>query len=217
MRAIGVIGGGAAAGLSDAERRRMRRRDARSVSALYQSSSRALPVQAQVCRFPAASPADGGIHVLPVGGVEGWLFPGAGLPDAGHVFQNLRVDGHKVQGIPTPELPPQRLVSPDDFSATRRGRRNTTYYGYAANLSETCDPGNAFQLITQVQLDSNNVDDPQFLLAALPQLKERGGLETLYTDGGFGSFEVDQAMQTHQVEQVPQASGDVHPTPSDFG
>ncbi len=113
------------------------------------------------------------------------------------------VDGHKVQGIPTRELPPQRLVSPDDLSATRRGRRNTTYYGYAANLSETCDPENAFQLITQVQLDSNNVDDPQFLLAALPQLKERGGLETLYTDGGFGSFEVDQAMQTHQVEQVP--------------
>lgn len=119
--------------------------------------------------------------------------------------EHYQVEGKVVQGIASQELNPQRLLSPDDFGATRRGRRNMTYKGYVANISETCDPENEFQLITQIQLDSNNVDDPQFLLTALPNLKERGGVDILYTDGGFGSFEVDRAMQAQQVMHIPTA------------
>jgi hypothetical protein len=40
------------------------------------------------------------------------------------------------------------------------------------------------------------------LLAALPDLKERTGLETLYTDGPYAGPEVDQALRQHQVEQI---------------
>jgi hypothetical protein len=119
--------------------------------------------------------------------------------------EHYQVAGQTVTGIAGKELNPKRLLSPDDFGATLRGRRNTIYQGYVANISETCDPENEFQLITQIQLDSNNVDDPQFLLATLPNLKERGGLDTLYTDGGFGSNAVDRAMQAQQVAHIPTA------------
>jgi hypothetical protein len=78
-----------------------------------------------------------------------------------------------------------------------------TYQGYVTNLTETCDPDNPMQLITKVQVDSNNVDDPQLLLEVLPDLTKRTHLETLYTDGGFGSPDVDLAMNSHQVEHIP--------------
>jgi hypothetical protein len=60
-----------------------------------------------------------------------------------------------------------------------------------------------YQLITKVQVTANNVDDPRLLLEALPNLKERTELEALYTDGGFGSYAVDQAMLEYKVIHMP--------------
>jgi hypothetical protein len=91
--------------------------------------------------------------------------------------------------------------------------RTTFYRGYAANLTETCDPDNPVQLILKSQMASNNVDDPQLLLKALPNLKERTQLEELFTDGGYGSFDVDQAMKENQVEQVPTGIRGRQPNP----
>jgi hypothetical protein len=117
--------------------------------------------------------------------------------------EHYRVEAQGLKGRLDNELDPHRLLSPDDFEATLRGRRHATYRGYVANLTETCDPDNPMQLITKLQVDSNNVDDPQLLLAVLPDLQKRTDLETLYTDGGFGSSDVDLAMITHQVEHIP--------------
>lgn len=51
------------------------------------------------------------------------------------------------------------LQSVDDLEATYRKKGQRKYKGYVANLSETCDPENELQLITQVQVAPNNVDD----------------------------------------------------------
>jgi hypothetical protein len=130
------------------------------------------------------------------------------------IFQeHYRVAAQGVQGIPDKELSPQRLLSPDDFEATLRGRRDTLYRGYVANLTETCDPENPLQLITKIQVASNQVDDPQLLLAVLPELKARTELEELYTDGGFGSSEVDLAMIDQQVAFLPSGIRGRQPNP----
>jgi len=51
----------------------------------------------------------------------------------------------------------------------------------------------------------NNVDDTQLLDEALPELKERTELEMLYTDGGYGSPETDDALRENDVEQIQTA------------
>jgi hypothetical protein len=117
--------------------------------------------------------------------------------------EHYRIEAQGVKGLLDNELSPHRLLSPDDLEATLRGRRNTIYRGYVTNLTETCDPDNPVQLITKVQVDSNNIDDTKLLLAALPDLKQRTNLKTLYTDGAFGSPDVDLAMIGYQVEQIP--------------
>ena len=47
------------------------------------------------------------------------------------------------------ELSADSLQSPDDWEATYRRKRNEDYQGYVANLTETCDPKNKFQLINK--------------------------------------------------------------------
>ena len=127
--------------------------------------------------------------------------------------EHYRNEEQAVKGLLDQELSPQRLLSADDFEASLRGRRNAIYSGYAANLTETADPQNPFQLVTQVQVAPNKVDDPQLLLQALPGLKARTALHTLYTDGGFGSPDTDRAMITHQVTHIPTAIRGGKPNP----
>jgi hypothetical protein len=103
------------------------------------------------------------------------------------------------------ELSASSLQSPDDLEATYREKSKKSYKGYVANLTETCDPDNPMQLITKVQVASNCVDDAKLMEEVLPNLKERTGLETLYTDGGYGSPSADQSMQDNQVEQIQTA------------
>jgi hypothetical protein len=95
--------------------------------------------------------------------------------------------------------------SPDDWEATYRRKRAEDYRGYAANLTETCDPENKFQLINKVQVEPNNVEDADMLEEALPDLKERTDVKQIYTDGGYGSPDVDEAMREAGVEQIQTA------------
>jgi hypothetical protein len=105
------------------------------------------------------------------------------------------------------------LQSPDDLEATYRKKRGTGYRGYTANITETCDPENELQLITKVQVAPNNVDDTQLLADALPELKERTDLDTLYTDGGYGSPETDNELRESDVVQIQTAIRGRKPNP----
>jgi hypothetical protein len=103
------------------------------------------------------------------------------------------------------ELSASSLQSPDDLEATYREKNKKHYKGYVANLTETCDPANDLQLVTKVQVAANSVDDAKLMEEALPNLKERTELKTLYTDGGYGSPSADQTMQDNRVEQIQTA------------
>jgi hypothetical protein len=103
------------------------------------------------------------------------------------------------------ELSAGSLQSPDDWEATYRRKRNEDYQGYVANLTETCDPKNKFQLINKVQVEPNNTEDADMLEQVLPDLKERTGVDQIHTDGGYGSSDVDKAMRKANVEQIQTA------------
>ena len=97
--------------------------------------------------------------------------------------EHFEVKQTMVVAKPNEVLSATCLQSPDDLEATYREKRGKSYQGYVANVTETCDPENPLQLITKVQTAPNNMDDSQLLAEALPNLKERTGLETIYTIG----------------------------------
>jgi hypothetical protein len=111
---------------------------------------------------------------------------------------NLTKEGTQVK--PNEEIGAGCLQSIDDQEATFRRRGPAEFKGYVANLTQTCVPDNPVQLITKVQVDSNNVDDADLLIQAVPGLKTRTGLETLYTDGAYGSPAADELLIEHKVE-----------------
>jgi len=119
--------------------------------------------------------------------------------------EHFQMDADAIHSKPNNQLSANSLQSPDDLEATYRNKRGQGYRGYTANITETCDPDNELQLITHVQVAPNNVDDTQLLAEALPELKERTDLDTLYTDGGYGSPEMDDTLAEQQVEQIQTA------------
>jgi hypothetical protein len=119
--------------------------------------------------------------------------------------EHFQIEEDDVRSKPNHQLSASSLQSPDDLEATYRNKRGQGYRGYTANITETCDPDNDVQLITKVQMAPNNVDDTQLLAEALPELKERTELETIYMDGGYGSSEMDETLAEKGVEQIQTA------------
>ena len=114
------------------------------------------------------------------------------------------------------EITSSCLQSVDDLEATYRTKGAGHYKGYVANITETCDPENELQLITKVQVAPNNVDDGQLLAEALPNLKERTSIETMITDGGYGSEVSDDALQEQGVALIQTAIRGAQPTAGKF-
>ena len=128
----------------------------------------------------------------------------------GEHFQTKQTE---VSAIPNAELSSACLQSPDDLEATYREKRGEGYQGYVANVTETCDPENKLQLITKVQVGANNRDDDQFLAEALPNLKERGELAEMYTDGGYGGKQSDPVLAEQVVALIQSAIRGRNPDP----
>jgi hypothetical protein len=114
------------------------------------------------------------------------------------------------------EITSSCLQSVDDLEATYRTKGTGHYKGYVANITETCDPENEIQLITKVQVAPNNVDDGQLLAEALPNLKERTVLETMITDGGYGSEVSDHALREQEVTLIQTAIRGAQPSADKF-
>lgn len=125
-----------------------------------------------------------------------------------------------VESSPRPkensEITSGCLQSVDDLEATYRTKGAGHYKGYVANVTETCDPANELQLITKVQVAPNNVDDAQLLAEALPDLKERTGVDTMLTDAGYGGALSDAALQEQHVKLIQTAIRGLQPNPGKF-
>jgi hypothetical protein len=119
--------------------------------------------------------------------------------------EHFRLEPEGLQVKEGSELSASSLQSPDDLEATYREKRGQGHRGYVVNLAETCDPENPVQLITQVQVAPNTTDDSTLLAEALPDLKARTGVDTVFTDGSYGSPENDALLAEHQVTLIQTA------------
>ena len=101
------------------------------------------------------------------------------------------------------EISPSSLQSPDDPEASYRTKGKHHYKGYVTNVAETCDSDNPFQLITSVQTAPNPAEDSALLVEALPELKERTGVEVIYNDANYCGPTADEVLREQKVVQVP--------------
>ena len=99
------------------------------------------------------------------------------------------------------EVPSDSLQSPHDPDATYRVKGGATYCGgYVVNVSETADPENPVQLITDVQVEPNRADDAHLLKQSLAGQAARGvEVNQVTTDGGYTGPQGQSACDAHEV------------------
>jgi len=127
--------------------------------------------------------------------------------------EQFRVAAEATQPKANQEISASSLQSLDDLEATYREKNRVGYKGYVANVTETCDSENALQLITDVRVAPNTTEDGALLVAALPDLKQRTGLNTLYTDGAYGGPQSDTVLREQQVTLIQTAIVGSKPDP----
>ena len=124
------------------------------------------------------------------------------------------VAAETAQAKANQEISASSLQSLDDLEATYREKNRVGYKGYVANVTETCDPENPLQLITDVRVAPNTTEDETLLTAALPELKQRTDLDTLYTDGAYGGPQSDTVLREQQVTLIQTAIKGRKPDPA---
>jgi len=109
--------------------------------------------------------------------------------------------------VKTPkELNGSTLQSPDDIDAAYRQKRGRHYRGQSVNVTETANPENDVNLITDVAVCSNDTDDSKILNERIEPIKEKTpDLNELHTDGAYGSEDNDKKMEELEITHVQTA------------
>jgi hypothetical protein len=102
---------------------------------------------------------------------------------------------------PAGEMSADSLQSPHDPDATYHVKGGATYCGgYVTNVSETADPANPVQMITDVQVEPNRTDDAKLLQQSLDDQAARGlEMKQVTTDGGYTGPTGDAACEKYDV------------------
>ena len=97
--------------------------------------------------------------------------------------EHFTVVDDKITIKASKELDGSTLQSPDDIDATYRKKRNDHYRGQSVNVTETANPDNELNLITDIAVRSNNTDDSKILNERIEPLNPTFSLKVV--KGGF--------------------------------
>jgi len=120
--------------------------------------------------------------------------------------EHFVVVNQQISPKPTQELNSGMLQSPDDQDATYRKKKEQHSKGYTINGTETANPDNPLQLITDIAVNPNNIDDTQILYNRIDTIKEKTPeLNEMHTDGGYGSEDNDKKLDALEITQITTA------------
>lgn len=120
--------------------------------------------------------------------------------------EHFSIVSDRIEVKDSQELSSGVLQSPDDLDATYRHKNGKDYRGQVVTVTETANPDNELNLITDVTVDSNNIDDSTILNNRIDTMKEKTpDLEELHTDGAYGSSDNDRKMEKENITHVQTA------------
>ena len=106
--------------------------------------------------------------------------------------ENFTVAHKKVHVKPDGALTSDCLQSPDDEEATYLRKSGKHHHGRSINIVETANPDNQVNLITDVDVNPNNVGDSVVMNKRYDRLKEKTpDLNEMHTDGAYGNCDND--------------------------
>lgn len=120
--------------------------------------------------------------------------------------EHFEVIEKKIMVVSSNKLNSSILMSPDDEDATFRDKGYLGKKGYCGHISETANPGNSLNLISDIIVVPNNVDDAKILEKRLPEIiSKTPDLSEYHADGNYGSPSVDEIMERNKIIQIQNA------------
>jgi len=99
------------------------------------------------------------------------------------------------------EIDSGSLQNPSDGDASYRNKGGEKHKGYAINASESCGEDNEFQLITDIQIDKNNVPDSKLLDDSLDDTDSLvSEADNLYVDAGYTGENTEKKCKDNGIE-----------------
>ena len=113
---------------------------------------------------------------------------------------------NKVAVKKNEELHSGILQSPDDIDATYRKKDKKIAKGQSVNVTETANPENELNLLTDIAVKPNNTDDSDIMNNRIESLKEKTpDLKELHTDGAYGSEDNDKKFEELKITHIQTA------------
>jgi hypothetical protein len=103
------------------------------------------------------------------------------------------------------EITSDSCQNPYDPDATYIKKRGKGYNGYSANITETANPENDVQMITNVHTQPNIHSDKAFLKEEFDELAQTTEMQTLIVDGGYAGEENREKAQAAGVDLIETA------------
>lgn len=120
--------------------------------------------------------------------------------------EHFRIEEEKVIVKLPDELSSSSIQSPDDIDATYRNKNGKQSKGQTINVTETANPDNGINLLTDVSVQANNIDDSQVLETRIEKIKEKTPeIEELHFDGAYGSQSNDLKFEALEIRPVQTA------------
>lgn len=117
--------------------------------------------------------------------------------------EHFTVVENKIEVVPSGDLNSNILMSPDDEDAAFRTKRTSNCKGFSGHVSETSNPENEINLITDVVVEKSNADDAKILEERLPGMCEKTPeLAEYHADGNYGSPKVDEFMIKNNIALI---------------
>ena len=120
--------------------------------------------------------------------------------------EHFTIVKNKVTVKKNEELHSGIIQSPDDIDATYRKKDKKIGKGQSVNVTETANPENELNLLTDIAVKPNNTDDSDILNGRIETLKEKTpDLKELHTDGGYGSEDNDRKFEELGITHIQTA------------
>lgn len=114
--------------------------------------------------------------------------------------EHFKIESKKILVKKGSELHSGIMMSPDDSKATFRKKREKKSKGYSTHISETVNPDNEVNLITDVVTVPNNKSDVEILENRLPSMIEQTPtIKEYFADGAYGGPKVDDILEQHEI------------------
>lgn len=121
-------------------------------------------------------------------------------------FEHFKTVNEKIEIRPNEEMHSGMLQSPDDVDASYRKKGTQISKGQVVNITETANPENPIQLITDIVVKPNNLDDSEILNQRIEIIKGKTpDLVEMHTDGGYGSEDNDKKMEAEKINHIQTA------------